>query len=115
MTKKQREAKAREKTPKSRRRRGHHKGLRPNPYVSPFGTEKAGSVVNYESPFPFEMLADSCGDLLVKQALIGCTFQEKTIIAGLIPLVIPILRKGGQVSVEPQSANAERQQPTNKG
>src|SRR5271170_6272422 len=109
MTKKQREAK--KTKPIRKKRTSHRKGLRKNPaFVLPFGISREGPAFidnTSQSPFPFDMIADHAGNLLIQQALLGCSFEEKTIIASLIPLVIPILRKHGTIDIPEfvQSAN----------
>jgi hypothetical protein len=114
MTKNQRDAK--KKKPKRRAR--HHAGKSLNPFVFPppgfDGEATLLADISYDPNFDF--LANSAGTLLVQHALAGCSFQEKAIIAGLIPLLIPLLRQGGSVNVGqpndvPQRANAGEPEP----
>ena len=47
-----------------------------------------------------KMLTDSAGTLMVTAALMGCTFEEKAIIASLIPSALAIIRSAPRASVK---------------
>lgn len=106
MTKRQRESKEKKRKPK-RLRRGHK-----NPFVFPSGVPPVGFDGLASGTLDLSFATDYAGTLLIQQALHGASFQEKMIIATLIPLVLPILRKGASVTVDasPQSANAANPQ-----
>jgi len=94
--KRQREAKARKKP---RRKMGQRKNPFFEAYKIPAGVDGKASAFTPSSLFD-DVLGDVAGNVLVYSALLGCSFEEKTIIAALIPLVIPILRKHGLSLVE---------------
>lgn len=117
MTKKQREALERKRKDRKPRRCGHRGTARQNRFIVPFGIRKTNSSVFVsDSPFPLDILEDSAGSVLVTAALVGCSFGEKAMIAGLIPLVLPILRKYGTISIKDlDSANERKRQSTDSG
>ena len=48
----------------------------------------------------FADIFDIAGNALISASLAGASFQEKTVIASLIPIVLNMMRKGLQVSIE---------------
>ena len=109
MTKRQREAEAHKKPRRKERNLGRRRNALFGAYKAPVGVDGMASELKLgASPFG-DVLGDAAGNILVYSALLGCSFEEKTMIAALIPLVIPILRKHGPLTVKQglQSANAE--------
>jgi hypothetical protein len=49
----------------------------------------------YETPFPLGLLTSSLADLTVESALSGCTFEEKVLIASIIPVLLSAIRSTG--------------------
>lgn len=48
-----------------------------------------------ELPGLTAMVTDIAGDLMIRSALVGCTFSETTIVAAFIPEFVRILRTVG--------------------